>query len=430
MGQKVTFDAATKIINVTLAPDGNDEVYLDAKVDLYSDGKEDWQTDATLNKLRFPLSAVGGNPLPGSKELGSTFFLASDWKIKPYESSHRLIVNGNLYSQDGSSPFVTTDGAFNIFLEQQVSSLVDSSVAQLSEIEHATYTGSAGPGVWVDVTSDSTGTEYPSGNSEHPVNNIPAAVSIAADRGLACIYVKGNLALGAGDNVSGMLMVGQNAARTVITINDAAQTFGCEIREALVTGNLDGGTILRACVIESLNYINGFVFECMLNPGTISLGGSETAHFLNCYSGVPGLSTPIIDCDGVSGGSTPLALRGYNGGIELRNKTNAASCSIDLASGQVKIHDSCINGLVVIRGDGKVISSPAGTHMMTGTHNGNLIINNECNFGGHLHDLWEMSMRRRKWDKPAGTVTIYGDDGVTPKWIFDTNSDMSELTPQ
>lgn len=37
---------------------------------------------------------------------------------------------------------------------------------------------------------------------------------------------------------------------------------------------------------------------------------------------------------------------------------------------------------------------------------------------------------RRKWDKVGDTVTIYDDDGITPLYVFDTNADLSELTPQ
>ena len=140
MGAKVTFDPTTKIIQVTEAPIGG-VVNLDVKVDLYSDGKEDWRASATLFKYRFPIRAVGGDPLPGAKALGSTFFLAPGWTIRPYEADHRLIVNGNLYVEDGSSPYTTTVGAYNVLVEASVSSLVDSTVVQLHEISdvHAAH---------------------------------------------------------------------------------------------------------------------------------------------------------------------------------------------------------------------------------------------------------------------------------------------------
>lgn len=137
MAAKVTFNPTTKIITVTQAPVGG-IVSVDVKIDLYSDGKEDWKSDANLTKFRFPIRAVGGDPLPGNKFLGSTFFLLYGWKIRPYEASHTMNVNGNLYTEDGSSPYVSTIGTFNIAIVSSVSSLVDSTSKQ-TEFETLKY---------------------------------------------------------------------------------------------------------------------------------------------------------------------------------------------------------------------------------------------------------------------------------------------------
>jgi hypothetical protein len=124
MGAKVTFNELTKIIEIDEAPDGNGDILIDVKVDLYSDGKEDWVANESLRKFYFPISVEGGKPLPGEKDLGSTFFLASDWKIRPYNIDHRMIVDGNLYAVDGSDPFLDTIGDYTVRIMQQVSDLV------------------------------------------------------------------------------------------------------------------------------------------------------------------------------------------------------------------------------------------------------------------------------------------------------------------
>jgi hypothetical protein len=163
MGQKVTFDPVARVITLDVAPvliGGDLIVDIDVAIDLYSDGKEDWQATESLRRLEFPLRAVGGDPLAGGKKLGSTFFIASDWKIAPHESSHRLRVEGNFYSEDGSNPFMVTAGAFNVFLERDVSVLVESALAQSIEIEdiHAALfhrrTKNVGSGVITIYESD------------------------------------------------------------------------------------------------------------------------------------------------------------------------------------------------------------------------------------------------------------------------------------
>jgi hypothetical protein len=47
-----------------------------------------------------------------------------------------------------------------------------------------------------------------------------------------------------------------------------------------------------------------------------------------------------------------------------------------------------------------------------------------------LDELHQAHYHKRKWDKVGNTITIYADDGITPLHVFDTNSDMSEITPQ
>lgn len=112
---------------------------FDVQIDLYSDAKEHWLTDSVAIGFDFPIRAVGGDPLPGANELGRTFFLANDWKIRPDEVGHQLNVNGNLYSEDGSNPYVPTLGNFNVFVNSTVSNLVDAIGRTLPEFTHLKY---------------------------------------------------------------------------------------------------------------------------------------------------------------------------------------------------------------------------------------------------------------------------------------------------
>jgi len=122
MGVKVTFDPITKIIQVDQAPAGG-YVDLDVKVDLYSDGKEDWITDPNLTKIPFPIRSVGGDPISETESLGATYFLDEAWKIRPYEASHVLRVEGNFFAEDQSDPFINTIGSYVVRIVYKVSAL-------------------------------------------------------------------------------------------------------------------------------------------------------------------------------------------------------------------------------------------------------------------------------------------------------------------
>ena len=124
----VTFDGPNKLIII------NEGVTtLNIKEDVYSAWK-DWilvlgQTDHKDNPAYLEaISAIGGEPTP-TGEIGSTFFLENDWKLKPYPGSYRLIVNGNLYSVDGSDPYVPADVIpnfpNNISISSNVSNIID-----------------------------------------------------------------------------------------------------------------------------------------------------------------------------------------------------------------------------------------------------------------------------------------------------------------
>ena len=151
--QKVTFDAFAKIIYV------NEGVtVLDVKIDIYSAWKE-W----VLNSPEYPLpawqkeaiSAIGGEPLNDTLNVGSTFFLENGWRIQPFPSkeSYVLTVNGNIYTREaGGNPFLFAEG---VSVNLTRSNLVDQLVAT-STITEADYDNIA-QNVWEYSKNNNTG---------------------------------------------------------------------------------------------------------------------------------------------------------------------------------------------------------------------------------------------------------------------------------
>jgi hypothetical protein len=88
---------------------------VDVKVDLYSDAKEHWIATAD-SKFNFPLRTVGGDPIGGGKFAGDLYFLTNGWKIRPQEADHELLLDGNLFLDDGEAGgiFVPTVGNFTV----------------------------------------------------------------------------------------------------------------------------------------------------------------------------------------------------------------------------------------------------------------------------------------------------------------------------
>jgi len=73
--------------------------------------------------MRFPINAIGGNPLPLGV-LGDTYILEEGWKIAPYEADHTLRIVGNLFAAE--EPLVVdTVGSYRVRVQEQVSTLVE-----------------------------------------------------------------------------------------------------------------------------------------------------------------------------------------------------------------------------------------------------------------------------------------------------------------
>jgi hypothetical protein len=116
------FDGINKIIQGNY--ESNSTVEIDIKKDIYSAWKE-WVCIKDNAKYQQVFSTAGGDPISLTISVGSYFFLENGWKIKPKEFNHRLILNGNLYTRDDSSPFLNVDG-YSIITETRNSSITQS----------------------------------------------------------------------------------------------------------------------------------------------------------------------------------------------------------------------------------------------------------------------------------------------------------------
>ena len=114
---KVTFDGDRQLIIVDTGV-----TYLDIQTDVYSEWKR-WVLQGDNSKYPLAFKVIGGEPLPEG-QLGLTFFLLGNWRIRPYEGDHRLVINGNIYKEDGSDPIADTVGDFKVTIEMKVSNLV------------------------------------------------------------------------------------------------------------------------------------------------------------------------------------------------------------------------------------------------------------------------------------------------------------------
>jgi hypothetical protein len=111
----VTFDGPNKLVVVD-----NGITELNCQVDLYSDWKE-WMLVGDNAKYLPAFRAVGGDTLVDPQEISPYFFLLNGWRVRPYEGSHMLTVEGNLFVDGGGNPFIPTVGSYNVLVNLQTS---------------------------------------------------------------------------------------------------------------------------------------------------------------------------------------------------------------------------------------------------------------------------------------------------------------------
>lgn len=116
---KVTFDGENKLILVNAGV-----TELDVRTDIYSDWKE-WSAMYDHGKFLPALRSVGGDPTVGGNFLGATYFLTNGWRMRTWEGDHRLVVTGNIFTEEGDNVFVPTLQASNTEITFTVSSLVE-----------------------------------------------------------------------------------------------------------------------------------------------------------------------------------------------------------------------------------------------------------------------------------------------------------------
>lgn len=209
--------------------------------------------------------------------------------------------------------------------------------------------------VYIDAINGVAGTsKTPAGGIigtvQTPSNNLNDALIIAQTRGIFEFLIRGDLTISEGDFTAGYVFKGTSPISSAITIESLASVNNCEFWNTYIEGEVDNNNVVKECLIGNVTSFDGFLDRCGLNS-VLSLGGFGQTTLIDCFSNIAGELTPEINI----GIGSALAIRGYKGGVEFTNKTGEDKVSADMDSGQVKVADTCIAGIIILRGSGDLI---------------------------------------------------------------------------
>lgn len=246
----------------------------------------------------------------------------------------------------GAIPFQSSVGnLLGTFIDSpgaivQINNAVGSLNLQNSQIEFASFNG----GISFDQTSIYSGTAYPVGTPQAPVNNLADAKAIGAARGLSTLFILGVGHFVSGDELTSWTLIGKDPNVQHCHTFGGGILTNCSIFNCHTAGSFYGTTNFHDCWLGNITHISGAATDCVLS-GTIKLEpttGSLTA--TDCHQGVN--TDPKIDCQG----DASFNLSAYNGKITILNKSAGSTCAIDINSGQVILDSTLTGGTLNIRG--------------------------------------------------------------------------------
>ena len=102
----------------------NKRIILDSTsvtaIDLWSRYMDWLAADSQNAKWGLAMTQVGGDELGSGLYIPIYIFLQNGWRVRPMESSHQLMITGNLFVAEGGSPLVNTLGNYNVIAQYTV----------------------------------------------------------------------------------------------------------------------------------------------------------------------------------------------------------------------------------------------------------------------------------------------------------------------
>lgn len=306
--------------------------------------------------------ASGKQDLGGGVSVGITLTLLN-WRLqfeaRPGPDWIACEVNGgNLLAVDSVGEFINPI-APSAYVSATRTTAASATLQEQAAIEFGSFNGS----VTIDVTNGVAGTTFPIGTEQQPVNNLIDAQTIASERGFRDLYIKGNITINEGEDISGYHIHGEDTDSTTITLISGSLTTATRHYDLTLTGVCGGRQDLTNCVLKNIQGFcatggNTYVKDTIL-VGNVNINpiAEEEFYFINCVDGSNDNVYPIINCNNAVAN---IYFRNYSGTLNFINNNKNNDIDVDLISGHVNIDSSVTNGSINIRGIGTLVDNSNG----------------------------------------------------------------------
>ncbi len=199
--------------------------------------------------------------------------------------------------------------------------------------------------VCLDVDNGATGTAYPMGSKESPVNNLADALTIAELYNFKIINICGELTIEDEEDIGGYTFTSaRSLTNKIIIVN--AETEGTLFDNVTISGQMDGSVRYTYCVIDDVTNLKGGVKNSLL-LNNLDLVTADKAIYL---TDVDSLISSVDEYVEIEVNTAKLNMIRCHGNFELKNKTGTDMTFIGLSGGKIKIASSCTAGSIFISG--------------------------------------------------------------------------------
>lgn len=449
---KCTFDGANRIIRVN--PGVTD---FSIKSELYSAWKE-WASSTPDNATWPPaIRSIGGDPTVGTQKAGDIYFLQNNWKL--YLDITKVKITGSLFSDNFITAYHDLQGnqifpaeVASLVTTQEITSTTSSgdgaTAAEIWQYQSRTLTTAAGPtaseiadAVWDEAYADhdTDGTfghlvnyigniekelwvntelaENGNGSQESPYNVLNDAKDRAEADGIRIINLIGDVTLTR--NFKNYTLKGVGLPEVDLNGQNVKNS---KFENVKIKGEfLDGSAVIvRDSIVLDTAQLEGVYENCALG-GDLTCQDGAVVLLKDCASNIPGTDRPTISMN--ASGTAQLSVRGYNGGLTIKDSNNVADrVTVEVNPGSVTFDASCTNGIMVARGVGKFVDSTAGATVVNEMVNQEMIDDMESK----VLELWRLA------GLDASNVASITDTSITVGGVTVTigqpDSDTTTLT--
>lgn len=240
--------------------------------------------------------------------------------------------------------------------------LIDSNNVELDttgffyDIERSTQTNAYNSKIIIDAITGITGSYYPIGTNATPVNNLNDAILIAERYGLHIFDLHTGITISNTD-ISDYSFTSDSFPPSIMIDNcTASKTTFYQVN---ISGTFSGPDLLNPTLIENsvvgnLDNFNGIIYNSGLN-GELKIPENSNITITDSKSLIPGTASPVISKYNGHTASVSLNMRAYSGGIRIKDWNNPGDITtVEYIAGRANIDITCIDGTIVLRGDGSL----------------------------------------------------------------------------